>query len=252
MLLPLCYSVQNVILLPRGLVVVVPGLVRLGRDWHQIVGIVSVGGRGHAGGGRGRGGLGVWRVMVMVVRMMPGGLPVHISQVVSVAVVAALVAPVLGVVHGVGGDGGQRRGGAGVGRGVEVGRGVGRGGLVRGVGGRVAGTRGLEWRIGARGRGGGGLGSGAWAGGNLLQKTFERLNVVHRLGQDVHLGHFLDRRRARNVSFEHFKAAVDSFDSVPLPGIPPGHLDVLRGWDGVPVHRVDGHKLSPGLHFRHL
>ena len=54
------------------------------------------------------------------------------------------------------------------------------------------------------------------------------------------------------MSFEHFKAAVDSFDSAPLPGIPPGHLDVLRRRDSVAVHRVDGHKLSPGLHFGHL
>ena len=257
MLLPLCNGIQNVILLSRGLGVV-PSLVWLGGYWHQIVSVLCGGGLGHAGGGRGRGGLGVRGVMVMEVRMVPGVLPVQLSQVVSVTIIAALVAPVLGVVHGVGRDGSQGRGGAGVWRGVEVGRGVGGGGLVRGVGGSVTGTRGLEWRIGActrdrRGGGGGsGLGAGDRAGWGLLEKTLECLNVVHSLGQDIHLGHFLDRSRARNVSFEHFKAAVDSFDSVPLPGIPPGHLDVLRRRDGVPVYRVDGHKLSPGLHFRHL
>lgn len=77
MLLPLCNGIQNVILLSRGLCVV-PGLVRLGRYWHQIVSVLSGGGLGHAGGGRGRGGLGVWGVMVMEVRMVPGVLPVQL------------------------------------------------------------------------------------------------------------------------------------------------------------------------------
>ena len=107
---------------------------------------------------------------------------------------------------------------------------------------------------GGGGGGGGdrGFGVGDRASGDLPEQTLQRLNVVHSLGQDIHLGHFLDRSRARNVSFEHFKAAIDSFDSGSLPGIPPGHLDVLRGWDGVAVYGMDSHKLGPGLHFRHL
>ena len=210
----------------------------LGGGRQQIVGVGGLGDTGHTG----RGG-------VVVVRPVPGlVLGVQVCQSVSVTVIAALVAPgVVGVVHGVGGQGGQ-----GVGGGVALTRGV--GGLVSMVGGGVGGPRGLQmWRIAGGGGGGAGDlgGGGAGTGGALLEQTLQGLDVVHRLGQDVHLGHFLDRRRARNVSFEHFKSVVDSLDAAPLPGIPPGHLDVLRGRDGVAVHRVDGHQLGPRLHFRH-
>ena len=113
--------------------------------------------------------------------MVPGVLPLQVSRVVPVAVIAALIAPVLGVVHGVGGDGGQGRARAGIWRGIELGLGV--GGLVS-IGGGITGTRGLElWGIGtwSRDRGGGhgggggdgGLGVGAGAGGDLPEQTLQ-------------------------------------------------------------------------------
>ena len=42
--------------------------------------------------------------------------------------------------------------------------------------------------------------------------------------------------------FQGVKAAVHSLHSVPLPLVPLDGLDVLLGFDLVPVHRVDGHR----------
>ena len=88
--------------------------------------------------------------------------------------------------------------------------------------------------------------------GHVVQQGLEGLDVLHRLGQDVHFGHLLDGRRTGHVSLQHLKPVIDTLHSVPLPRVPPGDLHVLRGRDGVAVYWVDGHQFGSGSHFGHV
>ena len=44
------------------------------------------------------------------------------------------------------------------------------------------------------------------------------------------------------------EALVDRLHPVPLPRVPLDRLQVLLGFDHVPVDRVDRHQLAPGAH----
>ena len=86
----------------------------------------------------------------------------------------------------------------------------------------------------------------------VLQQRLEPLDILHSLGEDVDFGHLLNGRRSGNMSLQHLKSVVNSLDSVPLPGIPPGDLHVLGRRDGVAVDRVDRHQLRSRSHFGHF
>ena len=58
---------------------------------------------------------------------------------------------------------------------------------------------------------------------------------------DINFGHSLLPGSSRDVVLEVEVAVINSLDSVPLPGVPPGHSHRDGGRDGVAVHWVVDH-----------
>ena len=66
--------------------------------------------------------------------------------------------------------------------------------------------------------------------------------------QHTNLAHLFDRSRGGDVPLQGVEALVDRLHPVPLPRVPLDRLQVLLGFDHVPVDRVDRHQLAPGAH----
>ena len=81
-----------------------------------------------------------------------------------------------------------------------------------------------------------------------LQDLLEVLDILHRLVEDVHFGHFLDHGSSWHMSPQGLEASIDRLDSVPLSLVPLDGLDVLLRLDGVAVYGMNGHELGPGRH----
>ena len=81
-----------------------------------------------------------------------------------------------------------------------------------------------------------------WLALLVVEHPGEVRNVLHGVRQDRHFRHLLEVRRSWQVLFQGVKAAVHSLHPVPLPLVPLDCLDVLLGFDLVPVDRVNGHR----------
>ena len=66
--------------------------------------------------------------------------------------------------------------------------------------------------------------------------------------QHTHLAHLFDGCCRGDVPLQCVEPHVDRLHPVPLPRVPLDRLQVLLGFDHVPVDRVDRHQLAPGAH----
>ena len=154
--------------------------------------------------------------------------------------VPGLVGPgVVVVVHGVGGEGGEGCGEGGEGRWVG-----GRGVVQLDWGRRLCPSLPLHRRVLFQ--------AFATVVAGFIEHVLEVLDVLDCVAEDGDLGQLLDGAGAGDVAFEDVEPVVDGLDPVALPGVAPGHLDVLGRGDGVAVDRVDGHQLGAGLHHADL
>ena len=81
-----------------------------------------------------------------------------------------------------------------------------------------------------------------------VQHLLQVHDVVHGLGEDVHLGHLLDAGGGGHVLPQGLEAPVDGLHAVPLPLVPLDGLEVLLRLDGVPVDGVDSDQFGAWRH----
>jgi hypothetical protein len=82
----------------------------------------------------------------------------------------------------------------------------------------------------------------------LAEQLAERLDVLHGMLDDVHLGELPVRQGGRNRASQGIKALVDGEDTVALARVSLHSLEVLGRSNGVAVHRMQRHQLLSGSH----